>query len=120
MTHLLNQTQHNRFFIVTDDVSGCEGLKNCVTTAHRNNSDDDDFDNIFIFPTGGYYTIEQSHSKLRIVVLNSNLWAGGASRSDAHAHSHARAQWKWLEGVLDKTRKQHEMVSWGFGPSCLI
>ncbi|KAG7308007.1 hypothetical protein JYU34_006641 [Plutella xylostella] len=62
------------------------------------------------FETGGYYTIEQSHSKLRIVVLNSNLWAGGASRSDAHAHSHARAQWKWLEGVLDKTRKQHEMV----------
>ncbi|CAH0407184.1 unnamed protein product [Chilo suppressalis] len=62
------------------------------------------------FETGGYYTIEQSHSKLRIVVLNSVLWAGGAARSDG-SHSHrGRAQWDWLEDVLLEARKKKEMV----------
>ncbi|KOB52094.1 Acid sphingomyelinase-like phosphodiesterase 3b, partial [Operophtera brumata] len=50
-------------------------------------------DNLFF--TGGYYTIEQSHSKLRIVVLNSVLWAGGAARTDGPHRG--RAQWEWLE-----------------------
>ncbi|KAL4710797.1 hypothetical protein ACJJTC_009346 [Scirpophaga incertulas] len=62
------------------------------------------------FETGGYYTIEQSHSKLRIVVLNSVLWSGGAARSDG-SHSHrGRAQWEWLEQVLLKARRKNEMV----------
>lgn len=60
--------------------------------------------------TGGYYTIEQSHSKLRIVVLNSVLWAGGAVRTDAPHRG--KAQWEWLEQVLSKARRKNEMVSW--------
>lgn len=58
---------------------------------------------------GGYYTIEQSHSKLRIVVLNSVLWAGGAARTDGPHRG--RAQWEWLEQVLSKARRKNEMVS---------
>ncbi|GBP86673.1 Acid sphingomyelinase-like phosphodiesterase 3b [Eumeta japonica] len=57
---------------------------------------------------GGYYTIEQSHSKLRIVVLNSVLWAGGAARTDGPHKAHA--QWDWLEYVLGKARQRREMV----------
>ncbi|XP_063376920.1 acid sphingomyelinase-like phosphodiesterase 3a [Cydia fagiglandana] len=60
------------------------------------------------FETGGYYTIEQSHSKLRIVVLNSVLWAGGAARTDGPHRG--RAQWEWLEQVLSKARRKSEMV----------
>ncbi|KAG6445794.1 acid sphingomyelinase-like phosphodiesterase 3a [Manduca sexta] len=60
------------------------------------------------FKTGGYYTIEQSHSKLRIVVLNSVLWAGGAARTDG-PHL-GQAQWGWLEEVLAKARSKNEMV----------
>lgn len=63
------------------------------------------------FP-GGYYTIEQSHSKLRIVVLNSNLWAGGAARNDGPHRG--RAQWEWLEQVLSKARRKNEMVRFLF------
>lgn len=60
------------------------------------------------FETGGYYTIEQSHSKLRIVVLNSVLWAGGATRTDGPHRG--RAQWEWLDQVLSKARRKNEMV----------
>ncbi|XP_068631362.1 cyclic GMP-AMP phosphodiesterase SMPDL3A-like [Battus philenor] len=60
------------------------------------------------FETGGYYTIEQSHSKLRIIVLNSVLWAGGAARTDGPHRG--RAQWEWLEHVLSKARRKNEMV----------
>ncbi|KAM3961013.1 cyclic GMP-AMP phosphodiesterase SMPDL3A [Aphomia sociella] len=62
------------------------------------------------FEIGGYYTIEQSHSKLCIVVLNSVLWAGGAARNDNPHHHRARAQWEWLEKVLSKARRKKEMV----------
>ncbi|XP_063824501.1 acid sphingomyelinase-like phosphodiesterase 3a [Ostrinia nubilalis] len=62
------------------------------------------------FETGGYYTIDQSHTKLLIVVLNSVLWAGGAARTDG-PHSHrGRAQWEWLEKVLLKARTTNKMV----------
>ncbi|KAI8423977.1 hypothetical protein MSG28_002641 [Choristoneura fumiferana] len=71
------------------------------------------------FETGGYYTIEQSHSKLRIVVLNSVLWAGGAENTDGPHRG--RAQWQWLDSVLSKARRKNEMkqrycrpVSWAF------
>ncbi|CAH0605620.1 unnamed protein product [Chrysodeixis includens] len=60
------------------------------------------------FETGGYYTIEQSHSRLRIVVLNSVLWAGGAARTEGPHRG--RAQWEWLEQVLSKARRRNEMV----------
>ncbi|KAI5646430.1 acid sphingomyelinase-like phosphodiesterase 3a [Phthorimaea operculella] len=60
------------------------------------------------FETGGYYTIEQSHSKLRIVVLNSVLWAGGATTTEGPQKG--KAQWEWLEQVLSKARRKNEMV----------
>lgn len=60
--------------------------------------------------SGGFYTIEQSHSKLRIVVLNSVLWSGGGFRPEKSAHK-AKAQWEWLEQVLSKARRKNEMVS---------
>ncbi|XP_073943262.1 acid sphingomyelinase-like phosphodiesterase 3b [Choristoneura fumiferana] len=55
------------------------------------------------FKTGGYYTIEQSHSKLRIVALNTNLFGGARDAA-------ARAQWAWLDAVLDKAADNSEMV----------
>lgn len=63
---------------------------------------------LLTFETGGYYTIEQSHSKLRLVVLNSVLWAGGAARTDGPHRG--RAQWEWLEMILSKARRRNEMV----------
>ncbi|XP_050664419.1 acid sphingomyelinase-like phosphodiesterase 3a [Leptidea sinapis] len=60
------------------------------------------------FETGGYYTIEHSYSKLRIVVLNSVLWSGGATKTDVPHRG--RAQWEWLEHVLSKARRKNEMV----------
>ncbi|XP_045519119.1 acid sphingomyelinase-like phosphodiesterase 3a [Pieris brassicae] len=65
-------------------------------------------DALTTFETGGYYTIEQSYSKLRIVVLNSVLWAGGAATTDGPHRG--RAQWEWLERVLSKARRKNEMV----------
>lgn len=60
--------------------------------------------------SGGFYTIEQSHSKLRIVVLNSVLWSGGGFRTEKSSLK-ARAQWEWLEQVLSKARRKNEMVN---------
>lgn len=65
--------------------------------------------NFFDVLLGGYYTIEQSHSKLRIVVLNSVLWSGGIQRQDGD-HS-GEEQWKWLIEVLSKAKKKNERVS---------
>ncbi|KAM3967330.1 cyclic GMP-AMP phosphodiesterase SMPDL3A [Aphomia sociella] len=57
------------------------------------------------FQNGGYYTIEQSHSKLRIVALNTNLFSIRESNS-----LQARNQWEWLDAVLDKATSNKEMV----------
>ncbi|XP_052756070.1 acid sphingomyelinase-like phosphodiesterase 3a [Galleria mellonella] len=57
------------------------------------------------FQNGGYYTIEQSHSKLRIVALNTNLFSIRESNS-----LQARNQWEWLDAVLDKATTNKEMV----------
>ncbi|XP_075971847.1 cyclic GMP-AMP phosphodiesterase SMPDL3A-like isoform X2 [Anticarsia gemmatalis] len=57
------------------------------------------------FKYGGYYTIEQKQSKLRIVVLNTNLF----SVRDATS-TQARRQWEWLDAVLDKATANKEMV----------
>ncbi|CAG9794964.1 unnamed protein product [Diatraea saccharalis] len=57
------------------------------------------------FQNGGYYTIEQSHSKLRIVALNTNLFSARESNSAQATH-----QWEWLDSVLDKATDNKEMV----------
>ncbi|XP_013170517.1 PREDICTED: acid sphingomyelinase-like phosphodiesterase 3a isoform X1 [Papilio xuthus] len=57
------------------------------------------------FKIGGYYTIEQSHSKLRIVALNTNLFGIREVNS-----APAKAQWEWLDAVLDKAQSNKEMV----------
>ncbi|CAG9559587.1 unnamed protein product [Danaus chrysippus] len=54
----------------------------------------------------GYYTIEQSHSKLRIVALNTNLF----SHSQANSVQ-AKRQWEWLDAVLDKATANSEMLN---------
>lgn len=56
--------------------------------------------------TGGYYTIEQKQSKLRIVALNTNLFSVRESNS-----VQSRRQWEWLDAVLDKATANKEMVS---------
>ncbi|CAH0605741.1 unnamed protein product [Chrysodeixis includens] len=57
------------------------------------------------FKYGGYYTIEQKQSKLRIVALNTNLFSVRESNS-----VQARRQWEWLDAVLDKATGNKEMV----------
>ncbi|XP_039749902.1 acid sphingomyelinase-like phosphodiesterase 3a [Pararge aegeria] len=54
--------------------------------------------------SGGYYTIEQSHSKLRIVALNTNLFSVSEENS-----APARRQWEWLDEVLEKATANSEM-----------
>ncbi|KAL0882608.1 hypothetical protein ABMA27_001046 [Loxostege sticticalis] len=57
------------------------------------------------FQNGGYYTIEQSYSKLRIVVLNTNLFSARESSSPP-----AKRQWDWLDGELEKATNNKDMV----------
>ncbi|XP_045494366.1 acid sphingomyelinase-like phosphodiesterase 3a [Colias croceus] len=54
---------------------------------------------------GGYYTIEQTQSKLRIVALNTNLFTVREQNT-----VHARRQWEWLDSVLEKSIANKEMV----------
>ncbi|CAK1546239.1 unnamed protein product [Leptosia nina] len=54
---------------------------------------------------GGYYTIEQTQSKLRIVALNTNLFTVREENTQ-----HARRQWDWLDAVLEKATTNKEMV----------
>lgn len=57
------------------------------------------------FKLGGYYTIEQKQSKLRIVALNTNFFSMKESSSIL-----ARKQWEWLDAVLEKASGNQEMV----------
>ncbi|XP_037301481.1 acid sphingomyelinase-like phosphodiesterase 3a, partial [Manduca sexta] len=57
------------------------------------------------FKYGGYYTIEQKQSKLRIVALNTNLFSMRESNSPQ-----TRSQWLWLNTTLDKATENKEMV----------
>ncbi|XP_038222972.1 acid sphingomyelinase-like phosphodiesterase 3a [Zerene cesonia] len=54
---------------------------------------------------GGYYTIDQTQSKLRIVVLNTNLLTDREEDSML-----ALRQWDWLDTVLEKATANNEMV----------
>jgi hypothetical protein len=75
-----------------------------------------------MFP-GGYYTIEQKVRKLRLIALNTNLYARrGATNGLRHPEAAAASslpgsdddpagQWAWLEAVLDKSMKNRETVS---------
>lgn len=49
--------------------------------------------------SGGYYTIEQKGNRLRIIVLNTNLFSAAAGSDDDPA-----GQWTWLENTLEKSR----------------
>ncbi|XP_069358332.1 acid sphingomyelinase-like phosphodiesterase 3b [Maniola hyperantus] len=55
--------------------------------------------------SGGYYTIEQTHSKLRIIALNTNLF-----NVDEEYSGPARQQWEWLDAVLKTATAKNEMV----------
>ncbi|XP_045765533.1 acid sphingomyelinase-like phosphodiesterase 3a [Maniola jurtina] len=57
------------------------------------------------FNSGGYYTIEQTKSRLRIIALNTNLFKVDKEYGDA-----AREQWEWLDAVLKKATDKNEMV----------
>ncbi|KAF4518303.1 hypothetical protein B566_EDAN005872 [Ephemera danica] len=72
---------------------------------------------------GGYYSIEQKVRKLRLVALNTNLYArkGGNRLQALHPEAAASSslggdddpggQWAWLEAVLDKCMRSRETVS---------
>lgn len=57
----------------------------------------------FLF-TGGYYTIEQKVKKLRLILLNTNLWVTNSGEDDPGN------QWSWLEEVLKKSHLNKETV----------
>ncbi|XP_026322161.1 acid sphingomyelinase-like phosphodiesterase 3a [Hyposmocoma kahamanoa] len=57
------------------------------------------------FQNGGYYTIEQTQSKLRIVALNTNLFGARESQN-----VNTDKQWQWLDEVLQKATSNKEMV----------
>ena len=54
---------------------------------------------------GGYYTIEQTASKLRIIAINTNLYSSQYEGDDPSG------QWSWLESVLIKSHRNRETVS---------
>ncbi|XP_076241629.1 cyclic GMP-AMP phosphodiesterase SMPDL3A isoform X2 [Calliopsis andreniformis] len=70
------------------------------------------------FQTAGYYTIEQSSAKYRIIFLNTNLWLNtadsrmlyrtGSSAIDNTKDPHG--QWSWFESTLQNARKKKETV----------
>lgn len=86
------------------------------------------------FEQGGYYSIEQTRSRLRIVALNTNFMRynyepepkpGQSSRWSAEYYAEPKAssstmseqdrqqaeqQWLWLEEVLSKSREKQETV----------
>ncbi|XP_039277687.1 acid sphingomyelinase-like phosphodiesterase 3a [Nilaparvata lugens] len=57
------------------------------------------------FNKGGYYTIEQKVKKLRLVLLNTNLWAASQNNDEDPGK-----QWVWLEEVLQKSQRNKETV----------
>ncbi|CAH1129145.1 unnamed protein product [Ceutorhynchus assimilis] len=57
------------------------------------------------FEQGGYYYIERKTQKLQIVVLNTNLM----KRQDEDDEE-ASNQWDWLEKVLEKFKRNNEVV----------
>ncbi|XP_075216395.1 cyclic GMP-AMP phosphodiesterase SMPDL3A-like isoform X2 [Lycorma delicatula] len=59
---------------------------------------------LYTFSKGGYYTIEQKMKKLRLILLNTNLWVGGYNEEDPGN------QWSWLEEVLEKSHRNKETV----------
>ncbi|XP_077288095.1 acid sphingomyelinase-like phosphodiesterase 3b [Arctopsyche grandis] len=67
---------------------------------------------LMTFEAGGYYTIEQSHSKLRIIALNTNLMLGGKDkhRPDDKETALMNRQWEWLEKIFIKSKQNGEMV----------
>ncbi|KAG4079828.1 hypothetical protein HA402_014959 [Bradysia odoriphaga] len=86
------------------------------------------------FEKGGYYTIEQTKSRLRIIVLNTNFMrhdgkylqthsaavrqrpgathsSGGTVSALSGSESHeSQKQWDWLEEVLAKSNRNKETV----------
>ncbi|XP_021208939.1 acid sphingomyelinase-like phosphodiesterase 3b [Bombyx mori] len=57
------------------------------------------------FANGGYYTIEQKQNKLRLVILNTNLFG-----IREHNTPESSLQWEWLSSVFNKADKANEMI----------
>ncbi|RZF41613.1 hypothetical protein LSTR_LSTR000327 [Laodelphax striatellus] len=60
---------------------------------------------LYTLSKGGYYTIEQKVRKLRLVLLNTNLWAASQNNDEDPEN-----QWLWLEDVLQKSQRNKETV----------
>lgn len=60
---------------------------------------------IHTFSKGGYYTIEQKLRKLRLIALNTNMYA-----NEDNTDPDPSGQWAWLENVLAKSHRQKETV----------
>ena len=63
-------------------------------------------DELLFCVAGGYYTIEQKLRKLRLVALNTNMYA-----KEDSTDPDPTGQWAWLENVLAKSYRQKETVS---------
>lgn len=69
--------------------------------------------------TAGYYTIEQTSEKYRIIFLNTNLWLNTADNRMLHHQSGASVadntqdplnQWSWFQTTLETARRKEETV----------
>lgn len=79
--------------------------------------------------TAGYYTIEQTSEKYRIIFLNTNLWLNTADNRMLHHQSGASVvdntqdplnQWSWFQTTLETARRKEETVRIQYLPSFLI
>ncbi|XP_043791985.1 acid sphingomyelinase-like phosphodiesterase 3a isoform X2 [Apis laboriosa] len=69
--------------------------------------------------SAGYYTIEQTSEKYRIIFLNTNLWLNTADNRMLHHQSGASVvdntqdplnQWSWFQTTLETARRKEETV----------
>ncbi|XP_049951811.1 acid sphingomyelinase-like phosphodiesterase 3a [Schistocerca serialis cubense] len=58
---------------------------------------------------GGYYTIERKERKLRLILINTNLYIGVGGASHGSDDDPA-GQWAWLENTLQKSLNNRETV----------
>lgn len=79
--------------------------------------------------TAGYYTIEQTSEKYRIIFLNTNLWLNTADNRMLHHQSGASVvdntqdplnQWSWFQTTLETARRKEETVRIQYLPPFLI
>ena len=59
---------------------------------------------MYVCVSAGYYCIEQKGRRLKVLVLNTNLWTQEEGGDPG-------GQWIWLEGQLEKAEDNRQTVS---------